>query len=316
MATFANSEKYKERYNDFLNSVAFRRECGSYINYLINARRNGYSIEILRRQAKTIADKFLRPISDPNRFDDNLNAVLLERDRQIGLFKAIGVDDSITPEERANTLDDPGPSWCEPRDKKSNLSEDEIRRLARHTRVIHGLASALFAFTGGNLEDNIWIWRLAKATPELENDINVNTSLFEFLYLAWRDFDEILDVVNTVLARVEHLADTVERFQPDINNDDDTDRKIREQIIERYIRAKLLSRMDLSYLWSEKGLSLGNATGDEQVPWQTVQRYAQEAYEMFDTAPRLNCIDDDRELTIKDTYAFVKLAFAVYNLNT
>jgi len=79
--------------------------------------------------------------------------------------------------------------------------------------------------------------------------------------------------------------------------------------------------LELAYIWAQHDL----APDEDLLPqrdlhWSSAQKYADDAYESLldknKSPPRFPCTDDDLDLRIKDTYAFVKLAYEAYNLKT
>jgi hypothetical protein len=119
-------EKRPDDYQQFQNDLAFRQQWIPYVNYIVNAGNKGYSAEILKGQVRSLAERFLRLVSDPDRFSDNYKAILLERDRQVAVFKGMGVDDALTPQEEKRQLEDPDPHWCDPPPDKV-INEGDVK---------------------------------------------------------------------------------------------------------------------------------------------------------------------------------------------
>jgi hypothetical protein len=148
----------------------------------------------------------------------------------------------------------------------------------------------------------------------------VNVSLSDALYFGGRDFNEIFPLINVAVTSIDSQADRVRNFDGGKSQDAETDNQIREQLTKRYDRARFSERLHLAYLWAEKGLSAREDAplGEEVVPWPKAQAYAEEAYQGLlgesKRTPWFACIDDSKEVLIKDTYAFVKLAFVAFNV--
>jgi hypothetical protein len=325
MASFRDNPKTKGEYENFQNAVAFRRQWIPYVNYIVNAQRKGYSIEILKGQVRFLTEKFVRLVSDRDQFSDNYKAILSERDRQVGVLQAEGVDGTLTPEEQKRQNDDPDPKWCDPPQQKE-IKEEDVKKLVNNTRYVHGFVAALLGFTG-NTEENIWIWRLAKGIHGLDKDINVNNGLANALYLGRRDFGEIFAVRAIALESIKSQTDFAQGFKPcdpKASVDQCLDNQIKEQLIKRYDRARFGAQLRFAYWWAQKGLSSQEDTWPpEDVPWQTAQNYAEHAYQTLQAKgktpqekgpPWFKCTDDGEDLNIKDTYAYIKLAFEAYKL--
>jgi hypothetical protein len=96
-------------------------------------------------------------------------------------------------------------------------------------------------------------------------------------------------------------------------NPDDND--IQTKLRERYKRARFFLKLRQAYLWAQMGLRpQEDVWPQEEVPWGKAIKYSEEAYRSQAFPSRFQCTDDDDDLIIEDTYAFVKLAFEGHNL--
>ena len=312
-----------EKYREFTAGLAFQYSLLPYVNQLLNAEKKGYNRVVLKARARQVAEKFAF-LATPGDFERNYRAVMSEAERQWQLFKDEGVGEEAAPVELQRQLIDPDPDYCRPsRDEISlaldRLNMDNVRNvrmvLQKRPRLILDPATLLFQFEGDTGAANAMrteIYNLKQNT----DDINSFSGYVDALYLEGGDLTEVIEVTRNMLQVNESRLQKLERAKVWTEKEvesvpsRETDNKARSDLVRRYKRAAQLS------LEAEGDLLL-----ERDLQWSTAQIYADDIYKALldrskEDPPRFAGIDDDQDLTIKDVYAFVKLAYQAYNLRT
>jgi hypothetical protein len=310
--------KQKQEYKLYTNGFALRDKLILYVNRIVNAQRKGGNIEILKGQVKQTAEKFERLVSDPveAHFHQNYEAAWAEVRRQEDVFDAERVSSKLPREEEERRLREPDPDYCKGTDAEVN--EDNTKRLVEEIRLVHSFVASLFHFTD-NIEGAIGMLTSAYRTRLGSGDINAIGGLADALYAGGRDLREVLSLEERDLEIVEKNVGQMKRSGMRSQSKDDV--KIYADLVKRYDRARFIVRLRLAYLYAQHGLGWQeDIVPQPDLRWWSAQTYADDAYEkLLDKSkrpPRFRCTDDAQDLAIKDTYAFVKLAFQAYNLKT
>jgi hypothetical protein len=235
------------------------------------------------------------------------------------LFAKEQVESKPPPaEEEDRQRNDPDPKYCQPRGDKASPNAwpnaDDIKvAIEQKPRYILGFPAALFLFEG-NVEAANAVTNSAYHRDEQTKDINLIAGRADALYLGGQDLREVILVLQTGLQMVEDRIVLVERAKA---WSQETDNKIRNDLVTRYRRARFLDRLELAYISAQHGLA---AEENRDVNWWSALQYAEEAYKaLLDPTQgptRFVCIDHGWDLKIKDKYAFVKLAYQAYTLRT
>jgi hypothetical protein len=296
-----------EQYRTFQNVIAFRKQMLPYVNSIVDHQRKGWRLEILKARVKVIAEKFEKLVlSDKDSFAANYKETMDAIERQIAQFKNEGASTDLAPEEKRRLERDDDPHWCDPPEGKQ-VTAEELKALIDQSRGVYGFVSGLFGFIGDS-EGDVRIMSLAQRT--FGADINVNSQLAASLYVAGRDYEDVFRALNAKDQAIEKAAKTVNAFVATSPRDDD----IKRRLLMRYERARFIDKVHRAYLWAQRGLD--ETWPRQEVPWHTALTAAKHAYDSLAQAQyfRFPCIDDDWELEVNDTYAFVVLAFEAYKL--
>jgi hypothetical protein len=160
-------------------------------------------------------------------------------------------------------------------------------------------------------------------------DTNAIAGFANALYVGGDDLREVLAREEDDLRLTESRLRQVEaakfwtqnEVKADPTGAKETDNKAYNDLVDRNNRARFIIRLRLAYIWAQHGLAPeADLLPQRDLHWSSAQQYADDAYESSlgkSWSPRrFPCIDDGSDLGIKDTYAFVKLAYQAYNLKT
>ena len=328
--------KQPGKYREFTAGLAFRLSVIPYVNRIVNAKRKGYNLVVLKTRARQVAEKFALLATNGD-FEKNYLAAMFEVDRQEQMFR----DEDVRSDRALKELDrkrrDPDPDYCLPSYEQIDLAFDRFNLdnastvrmvVQKRPRLILGFAAALFSFEGNVDAANAMftgIFRLDQST----NDTNTIASFADALYVGGDDLREVLAKEEDDLRLIENRLRQVEaakfwtqnEVKADPTGARETDNKAHNDLVDRNNRARFIIRLRLAYIWAQHGLAPeADLLPQRDLHWSSAQQYADDAYESFlgkSWRPRrFPCIDDDSDLGIKDTYAFVKLAYQAYNLKT
>jgi hypothetical protein len=249
-----------------------------------------------------------------------------EVERQTQLFTKEGVGADLPGEEQLRRSNDPDPKYCDDDIKLASDVRNVWMVVQKRPRPILGIAATLFHFEGDTGAANAirnQIFNLNRAT----DDINAKGAHTSAQYIEGDDLSEVIRQRQADLQEVESRLGKAERArvwsETEIQKDSlrETDNKARSDLVRRYNRARFLDRLRLAYLWAQHGLAAeGDLLPERDLHWASAQEYADDSYEALldrsKSPPRFICMDDELDLQIKDTYAFVKLAYQAYNLKT
>jgi hypothetical protein len=310
---------------DFRAGYAFHKGLSRYVSRLVSAQRQGYNLFVLKSYARRVAEKLALVVSDqPAAFHDSYKDVITEVKRQYEFFKYEGVGFDALPEEDD---DRDLPSYCASEVKDiADITEEDIKRVVqKKPRYIYGVAGALFVFAGDNDAANEVV-NSAFLLNKNTDDINLIAGHGSALYEAGQDLREVLSIATRELEKID---EKIRQLETVIVSDDDiktdstrrNERKIRDDLVKRYRRGRFIVRLRLAYLWAQHGLgSEEDLLPQRELRWSTALKYADDAYasllDKSESQLRFPCIDHAWDLTIKDTHAFVKLAYQAYNLRT
>ena len=311
-----------DQFETFQMAIAFRMALMPYVNAIVEYQRKRRSIDMLTLRVKPVAEKFERLVllassgADHAGFAAAYIETMVEIAQQQAKFKSEGIGDELSPEEKDRRKRDDDPHWCDPPGNpnvpREPVAAKDFQRLAEETRYVFGAASAFLNFIG-DTGGVIRIWSLAKANPILSEDINVNDGLALSLYTGKRDFAEIFRLIGVTSHSVDEMVKAVDKFDP---RSDPDDQNIKKALKSRYKRVRFMTGVRKAYLWAQMGLE--DVWPPPQVPWSDALKYAEDARKnlpMLGDA-RFTCTDDDFDLRVHDTYAFVRLAFEAHKLQT
>jgi hypothetical protein len=293
-----------------------------YVNSIVNYQRERRSIDILKLRVRPVAEKFESLVllassgADPSRFAATYDEVSAEISQQAAKFRSERIKDEFPPEEKNRRDRDGDPHWCDPPGNpdgpRDPVAAKDLQGLAEETRYVYGFASGLLNFVG-DIDGIIRIWSLAQANPNLKDDININDSLAVSLYTGKRDFSEIFRLIDVTSRNVDRMDKVVNAFVARSRSDDEN---IKKALALRYERVRFINSVRRAYLWAQMGLE--EVWPPAEVPWGTALKYADDALKKFPNigAARFPCTDDDLDLRVQDTYAYVRLAFEAHNLQT
>jgi hypothetical protein len=336
------------KYRVFTAGLAFRKSLIPYVNRIVNAQRKGYNLVVLKARVRQVAEKFALLATNGD-FEKNYQAAMSEVHRQHQLFRDEGVGDDPLLEEVERQNIDRDPAYCWSSAPETSLTSyifditdtsltsyrSDINNV-RNTRMVvqekpplvHGFAAALFLFEDSVEAANAMFISAFQSDQKTE-DINTIGEFANALYVGGRDLREVLPWQEKELRIIESRIGPVERAEvwsqdevkADLTGARETDNKIRDDLVKRYSRARFQLRLRLAYLWAQHGLaSEEDLLPQRDLHWSSAQKYADEAYEsILDKSkrpPHIECTDRALDLRIKDTYAFVKLAYQAYNLKT
>jgi hypothetical protein len=333
------SSKQPEKYLEFTVALAFGQRLLPYINQLVNAKRKGYNRVVLNARARQAAEKFAALATKENlakndaaamlRFKKNYESAMSEVESQSQSFTEEGVGADLTAEEKDRRRNDPDPDYCLPSNEEIRLASDihNIWTVAqKRPRPILDLAAGLFHFEDDNRAANAMrnhIFNLDPATDDI-NTLGANAAA---QYVEGDDLREVIRLRQADLQDLESRLGKAERARVWSEREvqavpsRETDNKARSDLVRRYNRGRFFNRLRLAYLWAQHGLAAeGDLLPERDLHWSSAQKYADASYEALldrtKSLPRFLCMDDDLDLMIKDTYAFVNLAYQAYNLKT
>jgi hypothetical protein len=318
--------KQSEKSLVFRAGIAFRHNLIPYISRIVKAKRQGYNPFVLKARVRQVADKFALLTNDGD-FERSYHAAMSEVQRQHQLFRDEGVADDQLPEEVERLNIDPDPSYCWPSKQDIDLVSRNVRLVAQKMpRLILGFPASLFFFEGNVDAANMMIDSAFRLDEKTE-DINLISSQADALYVGARDLREVLQTEERELEIIEKRIGQVGRAkswkEDEIKADPtrETENKIRDDLARRYSRGRFILRPRLAYLWAQHGLgSDEDLLPQRDLHWSSAQKYADDAYESLldksKSPPHFACTDQAVNLRIKDTYAFVKLAYQAYNVKT
>jgi hypothetical protein len=312
-------------YQTFTDALRFHRWLGAYVNRILNAQRQGDDIETLKGRVRIVAAKFVVLVSGvPADIDTNAAEVWKEIEKQNQFFELHHRSAAFLAEEKNRQLLDPDPPWCDApyADIDQNAFQQVVKELIETTGFVHRDVSTLLHFAG-DIDSEILVMSLARAVPGQLEDINVNDHLAATLYLGGRDFTELMPFLEIGRQRIDKndAALQTPRYDGDpLYEGDDTDKGDDDEIIKllrkRYERARFDTALERAYLWAQEGVSPSSDLLPEEVHFTEADQIANEAYKTLrnNKLPRFRCTDDSWELSVMDTYAYVKLAFQTHNL--
>jgi hypothetical protein len=306
-------------YADFRNALAFRNLVAPFLVQVANAERRGYDVEGLRRRVGLVADKFLRVLAGHYTSPTTIGAAYHDAAAEVAVQRAALENAGMADKLGAPGPDPEGWDWCEP--ATEDMNEAAVQSLIDNTRYLYGAVAVMFAYAG-NIEAVIKTYRRAEEKEPVENQINVTSSLGEALYGGERQFSELATYFERALKTTEDEGRKVDTFcekiksatkpvRDDVKKPDRDDVKIcdKDKLPRRYDRARLNLKIRIAYLWAQEGTR-----------WWTAQRYAQDNYDALQNGTiqllRFPCLDEDEALYIKDTYAYVILAFQAHKYVT
>ena len=333
--------KHDRKYRVFIAGLAFRWSVMPYVNRILNAKRKNYvnaqrenyNSVVLKGRARQVAEKFAL-LATTREFEKSYREAMSEIDRQKPLFDDEDVKDSAPLEEINRQNVDRDPPYCRPSDAEIKLASERfdmdninnVRTVVRENpRLVLGFAAALFFFAGDADAANAMMTTIFLDMNTY--DTNTIGGYANALYVGGNDPREAIQMQQTDLQGIELRFGQVERAKVwsdeeiKINPNLEMDRKMRADLARRYDRARFQVRLLLAYIMAQHGLG----SDDDLLPqrdlhWSSAQKYVDDAYASLldknNSPPRFVCTDHDLDLAIKDTYAFVKLAYEAYNLKT
>jgi hypothetical protein len=323
-----------EKYLEFTTAIAFQQSLLPYVNQLVSAKRKGHNRAVLNARARQVAEKFALLATkrnfeenDRSAFEENYRSAMSEIERQEQLFKEEGVRADLPEEEKSRRRNDPDPEYCWPSDDEIKLDSDrfDIRYVRniwtvvqKRPRPILDLAAALFHFAGDTVAANAMRTHIFHLNPTTD-DINTVGEHATAQYIEGEDLGEVIRLRQADLQVVESRLERAERAQKVPAGKIDT--KAYNDLVRRYDRGRFQVRLRLAYVWAQHGLAAeSDLLPERDLHWSSAQKYADDAYQaILDSSkspPRFMCLDQELDLRIKDTYAFVKLAYQAYNLKT
>jgi transcriptional regulator with XRE-family HTH domain len=304
-------ERFKNqspRARHFASELFFRDELTRpFLAGLVNALHQGRNLEDLRQQARAVADSFYPILAGevPAAISEQLYAAALsELERQTLKLRTEGFG---TEHARWQQVGQDWPQWCS-NGTLHQLSFKDFLEILENGRSVYSFVAGLYRFAQEVPRAKLVMLRAKEKLPE---DLNVNNSLAEYVshdrpigqYLDESDADRVHVLMEVAIKAVDNQTKRVAAF----SGQDPIDLQIKEALGYRYRRAELDLKRELAFFWAQESY-------ERDILWDVALDYAQLNFESYRSRNLATypCIDDYIQISILDTYSYVKMVLQNY----